>query len=360
MKNICRFFFWRFVWILRNIRYFFSKYKLLHALKIKGKNVVLFYLPEDEMISGGVLSIYFLLKTTRQLFPDFVVLPVIIGKWQHYFRINWFKNDYFIYNLLELKKCLLDADKILVHVPEDFYVDYSQRILKHSLTGVAKRSRLNILNQNELLMPSSQQVEEYKELYASVSMTLAFEVNLHNQYSYLNHKPYFLSSWFYGNEVEDVEYNEKQDLCIISPDQHPLKGQIVNKLAAELHLKCIEINNMKYDVFKELQCKAKWSVTFGEGFDGYAGGAFVKGGIGFGVYDKNFFPDALKDSLPMTFFNSYEELSDHIVQVMQLLDNPVKYTAYVKEMLPKVLLHNTPEKVRINMMNFYKEELVQR
>lgn len=360
MKNICRFFFWRIVWIWRNIRYFFPKYRLLHRLKINRKNVILFYLPEDEMISGGVLSIYFLLKTTRQLFPDFIVLPVVVGKWQHYFKINWFRNDYFIYNLLDLKKCLLNANKILVHVPEDFYVDYSKKILKYSLLPLAKRTRLNILNQNELLMPSQKQVEEYKKLYASVSMTLAFEVNLHNQYPYLDHEPYFLSSWFYGNEVEEVEYNKKQDLCIISPDKHPLKEQIVNKLETELYLKCIEINNMKYDVFKELQSKAKWSVTFGEGFDGYSGGAFAKGGIGFGVYDRNFFPDALKDNLPMTFFSSYEELLDNIIQVMKLLDNPVKYTAYVKEMLPKVLMHNTPEKVRINLMNFYKGELVDR
>lgn len=335
-----------------------KKNKKNSSLFLKGNDVVLFYLPSREVASGGILSIYFLMENTRKLFPNLIVLPVIMGRIQHYFKVSWFNNDDFIYNLLDIKYKLLSANSILVHVPEDFFTSFSNDIEKYSVLDLASKFQVNILNQNELFVPSAKDVFKHKNKYASLTMTLAFEKNKSNTYPYLDRAPYLLSSWFYGNDVEFIPFEQKENICIISPDMHPLKVQIVNNIKKKMHLECVEIRNMKFDDFKALQRRAKWSVTFGEGFDGYSGAAYLKGGIGFGVYDSNFFPDALKNDLPEAFFSSYEDMLENICEVMTKMNEKEQYEVFVKKMQSIVLSYNSPKLVCDKLLEFYEKEFV--
>ena len=96
--------------LYHNLKFFYlniftgvKRYKKVRSLSLKDRDIVLFYLPPCEVVSGGILSIYFLIENTQRLFPDFIVLPVVMSRIQHYFKATWFKNNYFIYNILKTK-----------------------------------------------------------------------------------------------------------------------------------------------------------------------------------------------------------------------------------------------------------------
>lgn len=112
---------------------------------------------------------------------------------------------------------------------------------------------------------------------------------------------------------------------------------------------------MSFTEFKNLQKRAKWSVSFGEGYDGYSAFAYYKSGIGFGVYNKNFFPDNFK-TLPRTFYKSYDELRSNIISDISFLNNKGNYEKYVKQVLPLIIENNSPQEVINNLKKFYDTE----
>jgi hypothetical protein len=341
----------------------YLKYRLYH-LKLgkqnyRRKDVVLFYFtPDLNFRSGGILSIYFLLEQTVKLLKQSVVLPVTLSRLPNYTKIDWFENDWNIHNIYYIKKQLLKSEKILVFVPECFYDSFCNQITYYDLFVLAKKMKVVILNQNDTLVPPAEKLLDSKSMFASLTMTLAFEANQNNVYSYLDSGPYFLSSWFYNYTIEDVPFEWKEQVCIISPDDHPAKREIVEILENECKLKCIEVKNMDFKDFQVLQRIAKWSISFGEGYDNYFAGAFVKSGIGFCVYNPTFFPTGItKENLPKSVFNSFECMKNGIVDVIKDLDVKTNYEEYASKYKGLILNNNSPHKVINNLKHFYNKEL---
>lgn len=340
----------------------FIKYRLfLFSLKkhdFKNKKVVLFFLhPKFDGRAGGILSVFFLLDISEKLLKDAVVLPVTLAKLPGYTKVSWFENKYEIYNIYYLRKKLASASQILVHIPEVFFLLFAERMKYCGLERLAKEMQVNILNQNQIHMPSQTAVDQNKSLFRSLSMTLAFEVNFENHYGHLDTTPYFIGSWYYNYTIDNIPYEIKDEICVISHDPHPLKKDIIRLLEEECRLKCIEIKSMRFEDFQVLQKRAKWSISFGEGFDNYFAGAFVKSGIGFSVYNKNFFPNSFyENNLPETVFASYEEMQANIVDVIKGLDEKSKYESYMHKIRKFVFDHNSPEKVEMNLKHYYLEQ----
>ena len=63
-----------------------------------------------------------------------------------------------------------------------------------------------------------------------------------------------------------------------------------------------------------------FSITFGEGFDGYLAQPIYQGGIGFAVYNKDFFP-APEFSRYENIFQSSEQMLDQICDRIITLSN---------------------------------------
>jgi len=341
----------------------YIKYRLfllgLKKQNLKQKDVVLFFMhPEYNIRSGGILSIYFLIDETKKYLKETIVLPVTLYKIPKYTKANWFENDFDIYNIYYLEKELMEAKNVLIHIPECFYTYFCTFINHYKLYELAKKMKVNILNQNDLIMPTEAEVWNSKNLFHSLTMTLAFEANVSKEYSYLDSKPYFISTWFYNYTIDTIAYERKENKCIVSLDSHPFKTEIINLLEQECGLECIEIKNMHFFDFQKLQQKAKWSITFGEGFDNYFAGAFIKSGIGFSVYNSTFFPPSFdKEYLPETVFDSYELMRDNIVKVLKRLDNKLDYENYVAKVKPIVLEHSSPGKVIEALNHYYNNEL---
>ena len=119
-------------------------------------------------------------------------------------------------------------------------------------------------------------------------------------------------------------------------------------------LELITVENMPYESYRSLIAKAKWSLTFGEGLDGYFAEMAWTGGIPFAVYNDRFFMPQFNE-LP-TVYSTWDELQTWIVGDILKLDHEEVYDA-AGEPIRKVLneLYNC-EKYRENIRLFYHEQ----
>jgi hypothetical protein len=98
-------------------------------------------------------------------------------------------------------------------------------------------------------------------------------------------------------------YRDKEPLLIVSPDPQPLKEKVLHRIAQacpDLTIKIIE--NLSYGDYRKLARRAKWSLTFGEGLDGYFLEPVFSGGVSFAVFNDRFFYPAVftsGDPLPI-------------------------------------------------------------
>ena len=97
---------------------------------------------------------------------------------------------------------------------------------------------------------------------------------------------------------------------VVSPDPHPAKEAVMDLLNSVTGLRIQVIQNLTYEQYKELISRARWSLTFGEGLDGYFIEPVFSGSVSFAVYNEEFFTQDFK---PLsTVYSSYEELLKRI------------------------------------------------
>jgi len=114
---------------------------------------------------------------------------------------------------------------------------------------------------------------------------------------------------------------EKHKLIIYSPDDAPHKAQCLKILRANLpEFELREIKNITFDTFMDLATRCMFSVSFGEGFDGYVAQPTLQGGIGMTVYNDDFFPSPDYQSFE-NFFVSDEDMLNNICAVIAHLSN---------------------------------------
>jgi hypothetical protein len=83
--------------------------------------------------------------------------------------------------------------------------------------------------------------------------------------------------------------------------------------------KLVKIQDMTFDVYMDLATRCKFSVSFGEGFDGYVAQPMYQGGIGFALYNDEFFPNSSYKKFE-NFFETEEEMIEQIVPTIRRLE----------------------------------------
>src|ERR1700733_5997230 len=92
---------------------------------------------------------------------------------------------------------------------------------------------------------------------------------------------------------------------------------------------------MTFDVYMDLATRCKFSVSFGEGFDGYVAKPMYQGGIGFALYNDEFFPNASYKKFE-NFFETEEEMIEEIVPTIRRLEaDQQRYVALNKALRAK-------------------------
>ncbi len=286
----------------------------------KTENLIVFLVPEKNTVSGGVMSINSIAKVTKSLknIHNSEVIICTMPNPKTFYEYTKFDSDFHIYRFDQLMSYFKNVKNLILHIPEIYvypflyFVTPEQQLWIESVENV----QINILNQNVEFLPRPREVNYLKEMSSKVTMTCAHKrycvPQLRTSYDIDVHL--FSTSNF--TKYKYVPFDKKEDLLVYSPDIHPMKERILDKIKADFPtLKTKEIRNMTYPEYLETISKAKWMITFGEGLDGYFSESIRSGAMAFSVYNLNFFDDSY-DGMP-NIFEDYSQMYEEITKLMK-------------------------------------------
>ena len=141
----------------------------------------------------------------------------------------------------------------------------------------------------------------------------------------------------------------------MSPDPHPTKEKVLHRIAQacpDLTIKIIE--NLSYADYLDLARRAKWSLTFGEGLDGYFAEPVFCGGVSFAVFNDRYFTPPF--SSLETVYPSWEVLMGTITEDIKRLDELTAYNRCWRPAYDLLSSLYSTEQFRQNLRMFYRSE----
>lgn len=342
-----------------------NSYKEIQNKRIKNdyneneKNLIVFLLPELSLLGGGILSINTIAEvseTFSHLHKCKIILATLPSV-NTYINFEKFDSHFNIYRFEQIPKYFKNIKKMIIHIPELYVPRFVMKLKPEEMLWLKNIEDLqaNILNQNDSYMPRPKEIEYLRKIIPNLTMTVA-----HRQYctrqqrSSYNMPVHFLSAsnlvtYFYQ------KYEKKENLLVYSPDQHPYKERILNKIRKEMpQLKMLEIKDMSYLQYRKVISRAKWMITFGEGLDGYFAESIRSGCISFAVYNNVFFNPSY-DSLE-NIYDSYPLMYENIVNDLVRLDEKGKFEELNKRLRDIDRKEYDDDQYIENIRKFYAKE----
>jgi hypothetical protein len=309
-----------------------------------------------EKISGGTISIVSICEQTAGLKDVHGAQTIMCTMNDDHLllRHQMFANNTDVYRFEQLATFFTNTTKVLIHLPE-FLVEYFPASLSSADVKWLKKMNqvhFNIMNQNIRLMPTPDKITGIKKLAHQVTITTAHQKYCSKQYRDHYGVPiHKLSVWISPEQYKYVKWNEKENLLVVSPDVHPMKEAILEKLQEIEGLTVQIIQNLTYEQYKLLVSRAKWALTFGEGLDGYFIEPVFSGAIAFAVYNEEFFTPDFK-YVPAVY-PSYTVLQKKIEQEIKLLDQSESFIACQQQQYNLCAKYYNMDQYRDNIKAFY-------
>ena len=336
----------------------------LHYKTNVEKLIVFFALGADwatgkDEISGGILSIVSICEETARLreVHGAETIMCTMNNAHLLMKHEKFENNTSVFRFSQLPAYFTQLSSLVIHVPEmltEIFINGLSATNKKWLSAISQ-VHINVMNQNIRLMPPPAVFGTLRQLAARVTITTA-----HTKYCNLHYRNYYgvpihkLSVWISPEQYQFSEWAQKENLLIASPDKHAMKEEILQMLKAEPGLTVQVIQNLTYQEYKSVVSRAKWTITFGEGLDGYFIEPVFSGAIAFAVYNEEFFtPDF--EALP-TVYNSFDLLKQNIRAQMKALDNEVAFKVCQQEQFALCAKYYSKATYVNNIVAFYKGE----
>lgn len=339
--------------------------KLIKQCDFSAKKLVVFLVggadwdTGTDKISGGAISVVSLCEESAKLkdVHGAEVIMCTVPQQHLLLKHTQFENNTNIFRFSQLKENFSEVEEILLHLPEFMCSLFMQMLHKSEVTWLKslKKVHINIMNQNIKLMPSKEEVARLKNYASLVTATTAHEQYCNRYYrEFYNIPLHKFSVWISPENYSFRQYSEKQNVMIVSPDNHPMREQVLEKLYSIKDLKVTIIQNLTYEQYKATIANAKWALTFGEGLDGYIIEPVFSGSVGFAVYNDEFFtPDFAELK---TVYSSYETMLSNIVNDIKLLDNEASFVDYNKKQFDLCARQYSKDQYRKNIAAFYRGE----
>ena len=327
----------------------------------RSSKIIVFLLPgQDDFLTGGILSIFYLYRFSVGLsaIHNAKVLmcfyPGEGGRW----RCRPARSRIMIYPFELAMAVCARAKSVHVHIPEYIVQEFLDQMGCERLAQLRQEHglRINVLNQNALLMPSQETIERLREAVPELTCTTA-----HLSYTTAEYRRrwgvpvHYLPAWIYPSDPVVSTYARKRNLLIVSPDPSPFRDLVLQKISAELpHIKIQVISDMPFEKYLKLTQAAKWSLTFGEGLDDYFAAVSVRGGVGFAVYNDDFFTREYKDI--RTIYPDWDTLIKNIVRDMRAMDNEEEMRSYTAKVRPLLMGGWSEATTRQALRDFYENK----
>lgn len=347
-----------------------NKQKVLDAIKIQNsydlsnikntKKLIVFFIPPKNDINGGIMSIFSICKYSREICPDAQCVITTFPSKVTYERNTFFKNDEKIYRWEQIVNNAKNVKELIIHIPEYFSDKFSTALTNKDFKFLKQieNVQINILNQNIELMPEPEKIKGLYKITNNVTQAIAHDRYATQEVCDKWQIPtHFLSVHIDTSGYRSYAFEEKEKIIVLSPDEAPYKEAIVKKLKQELpDFKLITVENMPFDEYMDLIAKAYFTISFGEGFDGYFNQPQAVRGLGMAVYNSDFFPDESWLELK-NVYKSPADMENNIVNdIKELSANKELYYSLINKMNEKLSTLYGEDLFKRNLEKFYKEE----
>lgn len=283
--------------------------------------------PEHNEMSGGIFSMFSIANVVRRLKSQHGYEVALMTRPNPsditYCRQKNFPNSEDVFRFEQIERCA-KLKELYLHLPEYTAPDFVENLKESTLNFLKSLDILdiNLLNQNYELMPKKEDLFKVRELAHSLTQSVAH----HSYYGQSFADRYDLPTLLLPAYTDLSAYNpstfeNKDNLIIYSLDDAPHREPVLTKLAEELpEYELVEIRGITFDQYMDLATRCKFSISFGEGFDGYVAQPIYQGGIGMTVYNEEYFPS--EDFLQYeNFFESEEDMIENIVDTIKSLSS---------------------------------------
>ncbi len=300
----------------------------------KSHKTIVFLLPGKEVVSGGILSIFSICRYTKLIQKKYLVICVTEPGMYTYSKVSWFNSNEKILRWDQFIRNINDKSELVIHIPEymsgAFYSKLSE-LDKKKLIKVDDL-KINILNQNPMLLPPADKVGDLFLLTNDVTQTLAFKTKKIDELANKYYTP-VITIYSYLDITKWMAKTSKKKLILLSPDKNENRSSIVKSLKSGLpDFKILTISGMSFEEYMKYVSEAFAVITFGEGYDGYFLQAAAIGTLSFSVYNETFFPnDSFLDL--KNVYSSYHQMESSIVNdIILYFNNNDKYRDAVNEL----------------------------
>lgn len=282
--------------------------------------------PEHDTMSGGIYSFFSIAKSAynlRHKHQHAVVLMTRPNKYDvTYLRQSNFRNSEDVFRFEQIERCQR-AKEVYLQIPEYAAPTFIASLSRRQREYLLSRDRLyvNILNQNHELMPEKKELEDLRTFAHELTQSVAHHAYFSQEHTDHYDLPTLLLPAFTDlSNYEPIDRSEKEKMIIYSPDAAPHREAVLKALREGLpDYQLREIRDITFDSFMDLATRCMFSVTFGEGFDGYLSQPIYQGGIGLAVYRREYFPSERLRDFP-NIFSSGQDMVENLVSRLRLFE----------------------------------------
>ncbi len=319
------------------------------------KKLIVYLVPEVDIIGGGVMSICSMARVTSSIkeLSDHVIVVATLPSVTTFFEYTKFDAGFNILRFDQLRSYFTELEEIIVHIPEIYVFYFLLKInaVDSNWLKRLKKTQLNILNQNMLVMPRPK-IVDYLKLLGQTTMTCAHKRYCTRQLRSSYNIPVHFFSTSNLIKYKYRPFKEKENIIAYSPDGNPFKDDVLSLLKHEFpKYKLVEIKNMSYTEYLDTITRAKWMITFGEGIDGYFMESIRSGAISFTVKNHMFFNEEYDGYL--NIYDSYFDMLGKIVSDIKKLDTEKIYNDFNDTLRELDLRVYNDEDYKNNIKEYY-------
>lgn len=317
--------------------HYFRRQAELAASHREAETMTIFFNIARDIIGGGMLSCDRFVAESRDILRDdpahhVVVSGVPLGQ----AAVTWSR---FQASAPQVEFGFLvsvtDPARVRLMLPECFVIDFVRTLSESERGWLLSRAHLEIvvMNQNEELMPNP---EDLRSALSGLTESVVISTAHARYNTALN-----AARYRYPHKqltpilptMRRLELKDKEKVILVSPDQiadpstRLKRDEVVAHLQSSLpDFNFVTIFDTNLEDYLDLASKAMFSVTFGEGMDGYFIEPVLAGGNSFAVYNDVFFP---KSFLSVDgVFGSWDDLMNDVpFMVRTLCESPDLYAA---------------------------------
>jgi len=337
---------------------YYLQNKEFRKIDHRAENLIAFIVPGKNRPIGGVMSIFSLAtaaKEIKDIHNSEVVLVTYPGV-RTFFKNRYFKSKETVFRFNQIKK-FRNVTKIIIHIPEfllDKFYDNLPVDDKEYFSRI-NHVHINILNQNIECMPSKEVITSLKKFATKITQSTAHcrysNQEICNQYKIpLHHFSVYLDlSVYSGGNFEDT-----RKIIVLSSDKRGRRDTVIRMLKNRLpDYKLVTVRGMTFDEYMVLVKRSKFSLTFGEGFDGYLIHAAAIGRLCFAVYNDIFFPDQSFIELDNIYVSDDDLLENIVNDIRKLESDKNEYMKIVNQNMQKINSFYSYDKFLDNQKRFY-------